>query len=64
MVPGEDGRFGFGGACFPKDTNAFSAFGNGTMSILDLVIEENNKIRSQYELDEREKVQKVVYKVS
>jgi hypothetical protein len=34
------------------------------MSILDLVIEENNKIRSQYELDEREKVQKVVYKVS
>ena len=64
MVPGEDGRLGFGGACFPKDTNAFSAFGNGAMSILDLVIEENNKIRSQYELDEREKVQKVVYKVS
>ena len=22
-VPGVDKRFGFGGACFPKDTNAF-----------------------------------------
>jgi|TARA_R110000744_G_scaffold116350_6_gene217607 UDPglucose 6-dehydrogenase len=64
VVPGEDGRFGFGGACFPKDTNAFSAFGSGTMSILDLVIKENNKIRSQYELDDREKEQKVVYNVS
>ena len=64
VVPGEDGRFGFGGACFPKDTNAFSAFGGGTMSILDLVIKENNKIRSQYELDDREKAQKVVYNVS
>ena len=23
QVPGHDGKFGYGGACFPKDVNAF-----------------------------------------
>ena len=62
QVPGPDGRSGFGGACFPKDTNALSAFaGTDHLSILKLVIAENNRVRSQYELDDREKEQKVVY---
>ena len=62
QVPGPDGRCGFGGACFPKDTNALAQFaGTDYLSILHLVISENNKIRNQYELDEREKEQNVVY---
>ena len=52
QVPGSDGRKGYGGACFPKDTNAFSKFAEGDFSILDLIIEENNKYRSEYQLDE------------
>ena len=61
QVPGPDGRKGFGGACFPKDTKAFSHFAEGQFKVLDTVIEENNFYRSMYELDEREKEQKVVY---
>ena len=60
-VPGPDGRKGYGGACFPKDTNAFSRFAEGDFSLLDLVIKENNKYRSEYKLDDREKEQNVVY---
>lgn len=61
-VPGPDGRSGYGGACFPKDTNALAAFaGSDYLSILKLVIAENNCVRSQYELDDREKEQNVVY---
>ena len=30
QVPGPDGRYGFGGACFPKDTNALYEFSNLT----------------------------------
>jgi len=61
QVPGPDNKIGFGGACFPKDTQAFSSFAKNKFTVLDKVIEENNKYRSQYELDEREKEQKVVY---
>ena len=61
QVPGPDNKIGFVGACFPKDTQAFSSFAKNNFTILDKVIEENNKYRSQYELDDREKEQKVVY---
>ena len=61
QVPGPDNKIGFGGACFPKDTQAFSSFAKNRFTVLDKVIEENNKYRSQYELDDREKEQKVVY---
>ena len=27
-VPGHDGKFGFGGSCFPKDIQAFIEFSN------------------------------------
>ena len=61
QVPGPDGRKGFGGACFPKDTNAFSFFSDGVFTVLEEVIRANNVYRSEYELDEREKEQKVNY---
>lgn len=60
QVPGPDGRRGYGGACFPKDTNAFVNFAK-TFSTLETVVKENNKYRSKYELDEREKAQHVEY---
>ena len=61
QVPGPDGRKGYGGACFPKDTKAFSAFSQGELTVLDEVIKSNNKYRKQYDLDDREKEQKVKY---
>ena len=30
MVPGPDGKFGYGGKCFPKDVNAFTLMTQGT----------------------------------
>ena len=30
FVPGPDGRFGYGGKCFPKDVNAFTILTQGT----------------------------------
>ena len=59
-VPGYDGKRGFGGACFPKDTKAFTMFDKG----LTLIAEStkiNNEYRKQYELDEREKSNNVDY---
>ena len=29
-MPGPDGRFGYGGKCFPKDVNAFTIMTQGT----------------------------------
>lgn len=29
-VPGPDGKFGYGGKCFPKDVNAFAKMTEGT----------------------------------
>jgi UDP-glucose 6-dehydrogenase len=29
-VPGPDGKFGYGGKCFPKDVNAFAQMTEGT----------------------------------
>jgi len=51
QVPGFDNRFGFGGACFPKDTKAlheFSKSKNNELNLLKTVIELNNNIRSEY----------------
>lgn len=59
-VPGPDGRRGYGGACFTKDTAALATFGK-TFSLLEEAIRANNEIRSQYELDDREIEQKVKY---
>ena len=59
-VPGFDGKRGFGGACFPKDTSAFNKAFKG-FTLLEECIKINNTYRSQYELDEREKEQHVDY---
>lgn len=64
-VPGHDGKFGYGGACFPKDTKAFLKYSeenNSVLKLLERVIEINNKIRSSYsDLDEREREQNVKF---
>lgn len=63
QVPGPDGRRGFGGACFPKDTVAFLHW-KPNFSILGEVVFSNNRLRRNYVLDEREKEQNVNYEVT
>jgi UDPglucose 6-dehydrogenase len=63
-VPGHDGKRGFGGSCFPKDTAAIAEFSrnNGVyLSLLEEVISANSRYRSEYELDDREKEQNIRY---
>jgi len=64
-VPGIDGKEGFGGSCFPKDLAAFIKFADNKtdidLTLLKQVQNINNEIRSQYDLDEREKEQNVNY---
>ena len=48
MVPGPDGKLGFGGACFPKDTWAFTNFARRAgvpQTIISSAIKYNDKIR-------------------
>lgn len=59
-VPGYDGKRGFGGACFPKDTAAFVNFAPD-FTVLREVIAINNAMRGVYEKDDREKEQNVSY---
>lgn len=50
QVPGPDGFYGFGGACFPKDTAALSNYAktlNIKMNVLDSAIEKNNLLRDE-----------------
>ena len=60
-VPGFDGKKGYGGAYFPKDTsaliNAFRGF-----TLLEKCVKINNNYRSVYDLDDREKQQNISYK--
>lgn len=65
-VPGPDGRLGYGGACFPKDTHALLSFAsshNIKLNLLKTAISVNNNIRSEYnELTSRESSQNVQFK--
>ena len=65
QVPGPDGRFGFGGACFPKDTNAFLNYSKNSgkqLNLLNTAIILNNIIRSEYnDLTDRELEQNIKY---
>ena len=48
QVPGPDGDYGFGGACFPKDTSALSKYAekmNVQMNVLDAAIKKNLILR-------------------
>ena len=66
MVPGPDGRNGFGGACFPKDSSAlhkYSQYLDAEFMLLKKAISINNNIRSEYNnLIDREKEQNIKYK--
>jgi len=49
-VPGPDGRLAYGGACFPKDTNALNNMmkkSNSLNAVLNASILERNKIRDE-----------------
>lgn len=45
-VPGPDGKFGYGGKCFPKDVNAFAKKTEGTL--LGALIKPLNKINNYF----------------
>mgnify|MGYP001502625771 FL=1 len=64
-VPGHDGRLGFGGACFTKDTAALIKYSQSLeqeLTFLKKAVEINNKIRSKYDqVDQRENDQNVNY---
>jgi UDPglucose 6-dehydrogenase len=65
-VPGFDGKRGFGGACFPKDTMAFlnySKKNKQNFSVLETVIRENNNYRKGYEKDTREIEQNINFDI-
>ena len=49
-VPGHDGKFGFGGSCFPKDINALIAFANEKgikMNVLEAAWKTNLEVRPE-----------------
>ena len=49
-VPGPDGKFGFGGSCFPKDINTFISFAqknNINMNILKAAWKTNLEVRKE-----------------
>ena len=49
-VPGPDGKFGFGGTCFPKDINAFISFAKKNkinMNVLEAAWKTNLEVRPE-----------------
>lgn len=49
-VPGHDGKFGFGGTCFPKDINAFISYSKSlkiNMNILEAAWKTNLEVRPE-----------------
>jgi len=48
QVPGPDGNYGFGGMCFPKDTNALLKYAEQkgvVMNVLDAAVKKNTLLR-------------------
>ena len=59
-VPGHDGRFGYGGACLPKDSNAFYAYSQTKgkpLTVLKNSIKVNNKIRAKYNMQTNREIE-------
>ena len=53
LVPGLDGERGFGGACFPKDTEALLHYANSTgtnLSILESAVNYNKTVRNSVDI--------------
>lgn len=51
QVPGPDGKLSYGGACFPKDTNALlnlMKINNTPHNVLESTIKERNNMRNDY----------------
>ena len=67
MVPGHDGRYGFGGACLPKDSAAIIKYAeslNINLKTIKSVVKTNNKIRAKYNSKtNREDVQNIKYNI-
>ncbi len=65
MVPGHDGRLGFGGACLPKDTSALLKYADNLdvdLSLIKEAMRTNNKIRSSYKKQtKREEEQNITF---
>ena len=66
-VPGPDGRRGYGGACFPKDTSALIRYARNIeapITVIEEVVRKNQQIRNQYDdLHDREKSQNVKFDI-
>lgn len=66
-VPGPDGRRGYGGACFPKDTAALIRYARNIeapITVIEEVVRKNQQIRNQYnDLHDREKSQNVKFDI-
>ena len=66
-VPGIDGKFGYGGPCFPKDCNALIAYSKDIGKPFELLkksAEINNKIRKKYkQLSDREIEQNISFDI-
>ena len=64
-VPGPDGRYGFGGPCFPKDVKALIEYSReigSELSLLNKANTINNNIRAQYnDVTVREKEQNIKF---
>ena len=67
-VPGPDGKYGFGGPCFPKDVSALIEYSRELgceLSLLNKANAINNSIRAEYnDLSEREKEQNIRYRTN
>jgi len=65
MVPGHDGRYGFGGACLPKDAAAILRYAkslNVELTLIKNAINTNNQIRAKYNKETyREDEQNIKY---
>tara|TARA_S200000501_G_scaffold352374_1_gene371159 strand:- start:4165 stop:5016 length:852 start_codon:yes stop_codon:yes gene_type:complete len=62
-VPGHDGRYGFGGACLPKDSSALINYASSIdepLTLLEKSVEINNSIRSFYDKETQREIDQSV----
>ena len=63
MLPGHDGKFGFGGSCFPKDIQALINFGESSgvdMKVLRGTIGEELRGEDQNKIGKNLKGRRIV----